>query len=517
MRTLHNVNSTLLCTLIALATATPAAALQLDSETRQRIDDVFAEYDRTGGPGCAVGVVSAGDLVYARGYGMGQMDHEIPISERSVFYLASVSKQFAAAAIVIADHEGHLSLDDDIRRHIPEFPAYDQGTVTVRHLVHHTSGVRDYLSLLNLAGIPFDNILSDEAMLDLITRQRELNFAPGSEHLYSNSGYVLMAEIVKRATGRSLREYADEKIFGPLGMTSTHFHDDRTQIVRDRVFSYHPRDGGGWRTDYLINFDKVGDGGLYSTVEDLARWDGAFYGDVLGVPDFAGRMYERGVLNNGDTIVYARGLGVAPRRGLPRVSHAGGLMAFRTMIARYPDQRTSVITLCNVGTANPVALSMAVEDIVLEGAFTELAAEDDAQAGPAAGAEEEAAVEVPGACACRARGLVPLGRDRVDVGDRGRRERAGAAPSERRVAGVERRERDRVRARRDRTRLRAGEWPRDGVRARRRPCPQCPLRPHALRARPRDTASTLTPKCLHLAFLAADVCRGRRHTALAPQ
>ena len=288
MRILHNVNSTLLCTLIALATATPAAALQLDSETRQRIDDVFAEYDRTGGPGCAVGVVNAGDLVYARGYGMGQMDHEIPISERSVFYLASVSKQFAAAAVVIADHEGHLSLDDDIRRHIPEFPAYYQGTVTVRHLVHHTSGVRDYLSLLNLAGIPFDNILTYEAMVDLITRQKELNFAPGSEHLYSNSGYVLMAEIVKRATGRSLREYADEKIFGPLGMTSTHFHDDRTQIVRDRVFSYHPRDGGGWRTDYLINFDKVGDGGLYSTVEDLARWDRGLLRRRAGRPGLRG-------------------------------------------------------------------------------------------------------------------------------------------------------------------------------------------------------------------------------------
>ena len=326
---------------------------------------------------------------------MGQMDHDIPISERSAFYLASVSKQFAAAAIVIADHEGHLSLDDDIRTHIPEFPAYEQGTVTIRHLVHHTSGVRDYLSLLNLAGIPFGNVLTDEAMLDLITRQRELNFTPGSEHLYSNSGYVLMAEVVKRATGRSLREYADEKIFRPLGMTSTHFHDDRTQIVRDRVFSYHPRAGGGWRTDYLINFDKVGDGGLYSTVEDLARWDGAFYGDVLGVPDFADRMYERGVLNNGDTIVYARGLGVAKRRGLRRVSHAGGLMAFRTMIARYPEQRTSVITLCNVGTANPGALSMAVEDIVLEGAFTESVAEEGGPVGAAAGGdEEEATVQV---------------------------------------------------------------------------------------------------------------------------
>ena len=243
-RTLHNVILTLLVASLFIPQTT--LSQQLAPDTRDRIDAVFAEYDRTDGPGCAVGVARAGTLVYGRGYGMGQMDHGIPLSERSVFYLASVAKQFAAAAVVIAAHEGHLSLDDEVRRHIPEFPDYGQGAVTVRHLVHHTGGVRDYLTLMSLAGTPYENILTDEAMLGLITRQKELNFAPGSEHLYSNSGYVLMAEIVKRATGRSLREYADEKIFRPLGMTGTHFHDDRTHIVRDRVFSYDPGpDGAG--------------------------------------------------------------------------------------------------------------------------------------------------------------------------------------------------------------------------------------------------------------------------------
>lgn len=390
-RTLHNVIFTLLSTSLFI----PQTALgqQLTPEVRERIDAVFAEYDRTDGPGCAVGVAEAGTLVYGRGYGMGQLDHGIPLSERSVFYLASVSKQFAAAAIVIAAHEGHLSLDDEVRRHIPEFPDYEQGAVTVRHLVHHTGGVRDYLTLMSLAGTPYENILTDEAMLGLITRQRELNFAPGSEHLYSNSGYVLMAEIVKRATGRSLREYADEKIFRPLGMTSTHFHDDRQQVVRDRVFSYDAGPDGDWRTNYLMAFDKVGDGGLYSSVEDLARWDGAFYGDVLGVPGFAERMYERGVLTSGEEIRYARGLSVERRRGLARVSHAGGFMAFRTMIARYPEQRTTVIALCNAGMANPVQMSLAVEDILLEDAFTEEA--EVAAAPPAAPGPDTAGGEVP--------------------------------------------------------------------------------------------------------------------------
>ena len=243
--------------------------------------------------------------------------------------------------------------------------------VTVRNLVHHTSGVRDYLTLMNLAGIPFENILSDEDMLGLIVRQTELNFVPGTEFLYSNSGYVLLAEIVKRATGLSLRGYADVKIFRPLGMMDTHFHDDRTHVVRDRVFSYDEREEGGWATNYLMNFDKVGDGGLYSTIEDLARWDSAFYDDVLGIPNFAERMYQRGILTAGDTINYARGLQVGVRRGLRRVVHGGGLMAFRTMIARYPDQQTTVITLCNTGSARSGALSAAVEDIVLEGRFLE--------------------------------------------------------------------------------------------------------------------------------------------------
>jgi CubicO group peptidase (beta-lactamase class C family) len=356
--------------LLLVAGATPMQGQQLDPAARSAIDSVFAPHDGTAGPGCVLGVVRDGALAYARGYGMGNLDHGIPLHPRSVFYLASVSKQFAAAAVLMAEHQGFLSLDDPIQQHIPEFPDY--GTpLTVRHLLHHTGGVRDYLTLMALAGRPLENLLSDGEMLDLITRQRELNFRPGSDFLYSNSGYVLLAEIVKRATGRSLRAYADDTLFRPLGMTSTHFHDDAGEVVGDRVFSYAPGPGGSWRTQYLMNFDKVGDGGLYSSVEDLARWDAAFHDDRLGIPRFAERMYERGVLDSGDTIAYARGLTVEPRRGLPRVAHGGSLMGFRTMIARYPGQATTVITLCNAAHANPGRLSMAVEDLVLEGAFPE--------------------------------------------------------------------------------------------------------------------------------------------------
>ena len=370
-------------------------ALQLNPEKRQDVDAVFAELDRTSGPGCAVGVAEAGRLVYGRGYGIGQMDHRIPLSTESVFYLASVSKQFAAAAVTIAEHEGHLSLDDDIREHIPEFPDYAQGAVTIRHLVHHTSGVRDYLTLMNLAGIPYENILTDEAMLGLIARQKALNFTPGTEHTVQQLGVraaLRDREAVHRAVAAGVRRRED---LPPPG-DEEHPFPRRPDAYRAgpgvQLRSQGP--DGSWRTNYLINFDKVGDGGLYSSVADLAKWDGAFYDDVLGVPGFAERMYGRGVLAGGDTIAYARGLSVGAYRGLRRVSHGGGFMAFRTMIARYPDQRTTVITLCNTGTANPGQFSTAVEEVVLAGAFPEDAPPPPEGPGEAAEAAE-AGVDVP--------------------------------------------------------------------------------------------------------------------------
>lgn len=342
--------------------AVPAQA-QVDDAARVRIDSIFSDVDRTNAPGCAVGVAQAGDIVFQRGYGMGNLDHRIPLDGTSVFYLASVSKQFTAAAILIAEHEGYLSRDDLVREHIPEFPDYGE-PVTIRHLVHHTSGVRDYLTLMSLAGKPLENVLSDEDLLGLINRQQELNFSPGSEYLYSNSGYVLLAEIVRRATGRSLREFADEKIFRPLEMTDTHFHDDRQHVVARRVFSYDANEAGEWRTSYLMNFDKVGDGGLYSTVRDLARWDAAFYQDRLGIPGFADAMYERGILQSGDTIPYAAGLEVDEWRGVRRIQHGGSLMGFRTLIARFPDERTTMVVLCNSNALLPRAISGLAEALL---------------------------------------------------------------------------------------------------------------------------------------------------------
>jgi len=390
----------LLRILILIAAALPLAAsasAQPRADLSARVDSLFAEWDRPGSPGCALGIVQDGRLAYARGYGYANLDHDIPISPKTVFYIASVSKQFTAASIALLAQQGKLSLDDDVRAYIPELPDYG-ATITIRHLIHHTSGLRDYLTLMLLAGMRLEDVHTDEEVLDLVARQTALNFAPGERHLYSNTGYLLMAEIVRRVSGKSLREFADEHIFRPLGMTSTHFHDDRTMVVRNRALAYARNEDGSFRLDVWSNFDKVGSGGLLASVEDLALWDLNAEHHRVGGAALRQQMLERGVLNNGDTLDYAFGLVIGEYRGLRTVSHSGGSMGFRAHHLRFPDERFAVICLCNLGSIDPGALARRVADIYLEGRFPEpplaTRASGPAPRGNAAGA---APAELPAA------------------------------------------------------------------------------------------------------------------------
>lgn len=373
----------------AAAVAVPAGAAQSAAGSNARaaapaltdamivgIDSVFRDMDRTSTPGCAVGVVLDGALAFADGYGSANLDHELPITPHTVFYMGSVSKQFTAAAVALAARQGHLSLDDDVRRWFPELPDYGD-TVRVRHLVHHTSGIRDYLTLQGIAG-GFGGT-TDQEVIDLLARQRALNFAPGERELYSNSGYFLMAELVERATGRSLREYAQEHFFAPLGMRSSHFHDDADHVVRHRATGYAPAgsgaDGGsdagagGARDDFRMNhawsFAQVGSGGLYSNVEDMARWEAAFEEGSIGPPGFRDSLLQRGVLNDGDTLTYAFGVDLREYRGLPMIGHTGSLAGFRSAMVRFPEQRAAVLVFCNVTNANPNDRAMEVVHRVL--------------------------------------------------------------------------------------------------------------------------------------------------------
>ncbi len=339
----------------------PAPAARAQAVPEAAIDSVFLDLDRTDSPGCAAGVVRGGRLIFADGWGSANLDHEIPITPGTVFYLGSVSKQFTAAAVALAAEQGHLSLDDDIRVHLPELPDY--GTpITVRDLVHHTSGIRDYLTLLSIAGLPPGT--GDDEILAILARQKGLNFPPGQRYRYSNSGYFLLSEILERATGLTLRQFAQREFLDPLGMRSSRFHDDADEPIRHRATAYS-RTEHGFRMNHWWRFAQVGSGGLYSNVEDLARWVTALEEDRVGPPGFAASLLERRVLPDGDTLDYAFGVSVGEYRGLRTISHGGALAGFRSFLGRFPDERTAVIVLCNVADANPGDRAGAVARLLL--------------------------------------------------------------------------------------------------------------------------------------------------------
>ena len=330
-------------------TAAPAAGQGLSTDSASRwIDSVFAPYSSRQGPGCAVGVSRDGRLVFAKGYGSADLEHDTPITPSTPFYIASVSKQFTAMSIVLLAQDGRLSLDDSIRHWVPEVPWFGS-PITLRQLLYHTSGLRDYFTLLALSGWPSDGPLTERQFLELISRQKNLNFAPGEEFLYSNTGYALLAIVVQRVSGKSLRDYAAEHIFRPLGMTHTEFRDDHRRLIPQRAVGYQPADGS-----FRISqpeFDIVGDGGLYSTVDDLVKWDGNFRTGRVGGKEGVALLQEPGRLNNGQTIPYALGLTVSQTRGLKTYAHRGAYGGYRSAMVRYPEKGLSVITLCNTAAA----------------------------------------------------------------------------------------------------------------------------------------------------------------------
>ena len=357
--------------------------VESDPAIARRIDAVFADHAGPGGPGCSLGVIRDGSLVHAGGYGSANLDHGIPNGPRTIFRVGSVAKQFTAGAAALLAVRGELDLDAPVRSYIPELPDYPEPP-TVRHLVHHTSGVRDYLLLMSLAGARADDFYTDQEVLDAITRQRELNFTPGSDFLYSNSGYFLLGEIVARVSGQSLRNFAQDHFFGPLGMDRTHFHDDHNEIVPDRATGYAPAragsdasppadpgasdEGGGAASRFRISvttLDMVGDGGIFTSVEDWTAWDRNLDDGTVGGPEWVAQMHQRGVLDLGDTIPYAFGIVHGSHRGLATVAHDGGFVGYRASMARYPETGHSFVAFCNGAHIVPSRLIAGVAEAYL--------------------------------------------------------------------------------------------------------------------------------------------------------
>lgn len=346
---------------------------QPEEKLVRKIDSIFSKWDRTNSPGCALAIVKDGKIIYERGYGMANLEYNIAITPASRFHVASISKQFTAASIQRLALEGRLSLKDDIRKYLPEMPEFGH-TITIANLIHHTSGLRDQWDLQRLAGWRDDDVVTENDILEMAKRQQALNFIPGEEYSYCNTGYTLLGIIVKRVTAVSLRKYADSVFFKPLGMNNTVFHSDHSEIVVNRTSAYELTDeqpvggpstsGQRWAISIPV-FDNYGATSLFTTVEDLAKWDENFYTHQVGGEDFIKAMVEPGVFNNGQVQTYASGLSVGEYFGNKTVEHSGADAGYRANILRFPDRHLSVIVLANLANINPGDLCRRVARLFL--------------------------------------------------------------------------------------------------------------------------------------------------------
>ncbi len=333
-------------------------------ELTERVDRLCARWDGVQTPGVTLGVVRDGRLVYHKAHGLADVEQGRPIAPETVFHVASLSKQFTALAVLLLEKEGKLSLDDDVRKYLPELPHFGK-VITLRHLLQHTSGLRDQWGLLLLAGWRIDDVITDDDVFRLVCRQRELNHAPGAEFHYCNTGFTLAARVVERVAGRPFHAFARERLFDPLGMAHSRFPADYREVVPGRARSYLPA-GEGRYQNAPLSYGTVGATGLLTTVADLARWDRNFYDPRVGDKTVIARLQEAGKRADGTRLDYALGLSRGEYRGLKTVEHGGADAGFRSTLLRFPDERFSVIVLANAGDVDAGTLARHVADVYLE-------------------------------------------------------------------------------------------------------------------------------------------------------
>jgi CubicO group peptidase (beta-lactamase class C family) len=359
--------------LLLVAVLAHAASAQDTTDARaQRVDSLFAIYNRTPSPGLALAVVRDGRVVLRRGYGLADVEHGVPITPATVFDVASVAKQFTGLAVAMLVSQRKIALGDAIRRYIPELHDFDH-PIRVEQLVHHTSGIRDWPGALAVAGWRFDDVITFDEILDMAYRQRTLNFTPGAEHLYSNTGYNLLAELVHRVSGRPFAEWTEAQIFRPLGMTDTHFRTDYGEVIPRRAYGYERIADGRYRltTDDLV---APGSSSLFSTVDDLARWLINFDDAGVGGRDAIALMQTPGKLNDGTSVPYGFGILTGSYRGLPMFTHSGGWASFDTYTVYLPQQRLGIVVLANCDAISAQRAVIDIANIYLEHDFPPAAA-----------------------------------------------------------------------------------------------------------------------------------------------
>ncbi len=331
-----------------------------------KVDAVFARWTKET-PGCSVGASIKGKVVVNKAYGMADLEHDVPNTADTIFEAGSVSKQFTAAAMLILAREGKISFDDPVRKYIPELPDYGV-PLTIRHMLNHMSGLRDWGAVAGIAGAPrTSRVYTHANVLDIVSRQQALNFTPGAQYSYSNTGYNLAAIIVARVSGKSFADFTKERIFTPLGMTHTSWRDDFTRIVKNRAIAYEQIPQGFHQE---MPFENVhGNGGLLTTVGDLLLWNENFVTPKVGDASFLLEQQKVGIFNDGKPGTYALGIVVSTYRGQKEVGHSGSTAGYRAHLVRYPDLGVSIAVLCNGSSGLATAYAHSVADVLMPGAF----------------------------------------------------------------------------------------------------------------------------------------------------
>lgn len=349
--------------IFTIVTITKLPSQSLPDSTIKRIDNIFKRWDNKNSPGCAVGIVKNDSLIFAKGYGMANLEYGIPITPETIFHMASISKQFTAYSIVLLARQNKLRLDDDIHKYLPWFPDLKE-KITIRNLLNHTSGIRDQWQLLSIAGTRLDDVITQDHIIKVLSKQQALNFKPGERYSYSNSGFTMLAEIVHKVTGKTLRQFTDSAIFAPLGMKNTHFHDDYTEIVKNRSYSYERKNFTNFSND-ILSYSNAGATSLFTNVNDMAKWVMNFYDRKAGDEIDIQQLTQPGKLNNGKELTYAAGIATDSYKERKQFSHSGADAGFRTFLTVFPDLKMGFIVFSNLGDLAPWDRAYEVADLFL--------------------------------------------------------------------------------------------------------------------------------------------------------
>jgi CubicO group peptidase (beta-lactamase class C family) len=347
-----------------LAIGLLAVACHAGQRSNPKVDELFSQWNRENSPGAAVVIIKDGAVNYLQGYGYANLEHHVPITPQTRFDVASVAKQFAGLSIAMLMEQGKLSVDDDIHKHLPDVPDFGK-PITLANLLHHTSGLRDWPETLGLSGLDLQGPISLEMILEMVRRQRELDFPPGEEYLYSNTGYNLLAATVAKVTGQSFRAWTDANLFRPLGMKQTQVCDNPAEIVPDVAESYvaGPKENPRRVVSQLA---AQGSSSLFISAEDMGKWLLNFETAKVGSLAAFERMHQRGKLNRGEAVNYGFGVGLAKKRGVEVITHSGSWAGYRSVTLRIPEKRFAVAILANTANIDPDGLALKIAEFYVD-------------------------------------------------------------------------------------------------------------------------------------------------------